>query len=340
VLASVVLATVWMFGTTDAGADGARPSNFESVIDAVEPDTDRVTVEIVGGDAFVQVRAEPGTEVAIPGYDGEPYLRIDADGTVHRNRRSAATFLNEDRFGSSMRLPERVDASADPDWERIGEGGQVAWHDHRVHWMLAEAPDTTDGVVQEWTVPMTVDGDEVLVSGRLLHRADRFPWPAIVGLAVAALVAWRARRELERTVLLAGASLVALVSSVGWFVANPPGADPTPLPMLLAGAALAAALVARAAPPAVRYLALPLASVALLIGWFVHRVGVLWMPTLPTGLPDPLERLVAVGVVSVAVGVAIAVLVRPYPDGVARPGPQGASTRRSSESQSSTPPRS
>lgn len=336
-VAAVALATCSVAGTTDAGADGARPSNFESVIDSVEPDLDRIQVEIVGGDAFLQVTADPGTEVLIPGYDGEPYLRIDADGTVLRNRRSAAGYLNESRSGNVGDLPDSIDSSADPDWVRIGDGGQVAWHDHRIHWMLDTAPETSDGVVQPWVVPITVDGTDVQVSGRLLLRPDQFPWPTLVGLAVAALVAWRARSEVSRTVMLGAASTVALVSSVGWYLANPAGAEPSILPIVLPALALAAAGVARATPPLTRHLALPLAWVALLAGWFVERLGVLWMPTLPSVVPDALERVVTTTVAGVAVGVAVAILLRPYPG---EGSDQGASTRRSSESQSSTPPRS
>jgi hypothetical protein len=333
----------------DAGADGARPSNFESVIDSVDPDLDQVDVRIVGGDAFVQVRAEPGTEVQIPGYDGEPYLRIDADGDVWRNRRSSATYLNETRTGEVAELPEQVDSSADPDWERVGDGGVVAWHDHRVHWMLSTAPETADGVVQEWVVPMDVDGTEVSVSGRLLLRPDVTPWPAAVALAVAALVAWRARGERARRALLAAASLVALSSSIVWYLANPPGASPSVLPLALAALALVAAVAGRFAAPTLRRLVLPLGSVALLAGWSVQRVGVLWMPTLPSPWPDVLERVITAAVIGIAAGVAIAVVLRPVPVGGSEgsggtdpstPDDQGASTRSSSSSQSSTPPRS
>jgi hypothetical protein len=336
-VAAAVVVLCSVTATSEAGADGARPSNFESGIDSIDPDLDQVTVEIVGGDAFVQVTATQGTEVLVPGYDGEPYLRIDDRGVVYRNRRSSATYITQDRYGTAAELPGSVDSSAAPDWERIGDGGQVAWHDHRIHWMLDNAPETSDGVVQPWTLPLTVDGTEVEVSGRLLLRADQFPWPALIGVAVAGLAAWRSRRELTRSLLLAGAATVALVSSVSWYVANPPGATPTVLPIVLPALALVAVLVARATPPVVRHLVLPLAAVAALAGWFVQRVGVLWMPTIPTPLPDALERVVGATVIGIAVGVAIAVVMRPYPQDAPD---QGASTARSSGSQSSTPPRS
>lgn len=337
VVAGVVVLLTGVAGVPAAGADEARPTNYESVIDAVRPNPTTVRIEIVGGDAFVQVTVEPGTEVQIPGYDGEPYLRVDADGTVLRNRRSAATYINEERYGDTEPLPDRVDAAAAPDWERIGDGGVVAWHDHRVHWMLDSPPRTGDGVVQPWTVPMSVDGAEVQVEGRLLLRSDQFPWPAIVGVAAAALALWRAQRELTRTLLLASAAAVATVSSVSWFMVNPPGSDPSILPVLLPALALVAALAARAAPTTARHLVLPLAAAALLIGWFVQRVGVMWMPTLPTPVPELLERVLTAGVGGVALGVAVAIVLRPYPEGVV---PAQAAMRGAVGSQPSTPPRS
>lgn len=329
--ATLVLAQLW--GTGVAAADGARPTNFESVIDSVEPDLDQVEVSIVGGDSFVRVRAEPGTEVLVPGYDGEPYLRIAPDGTVTRNERSSATYLNASRTGTTGRLPDVVDSSAPPDWQRIDGSGEVAWHDHRVHWMLEDAPRTEDGVVQEWTVPLTVDGTEVEVDGRLLLLEDRPPWAALLAVGVAALAAWSARRDRARPILLAGAAAVALASSVSWYLASPPGASPTVLPMVLPLAALVLAVVAPLVPAVARHVVLPLASVALLAGWAVGRLGVLWMPTLPGPLPDVVERALTASVMGVAVGVAVAVLVRPGPEA------QGSSTR-SSEDQSPTPPRS
>ena len=189
VVAGAVVLLTTAVGIPAVGADEARPTNYESVIDSVRPKPKSLRVEIVGGDAFVQVTVEPGTEVQIPGYDGEPYLRVDADGTVLRNRRSAATYINEERYGDTEPLPDRVDAAAAPDWERIGDGGVVAWHDHRVHWMLDSPPQTGDGVVQPWTVPMSVDGAEVQVEGRVGRGAGRGhdetrPFPAAEGAGI------------------------------------------------------------------------------------------------------------------------------------------------------------
>ncbi len=337
-----VAAACWALGAPDVAADGSRPTNFESILDSVEPAEDRIQLRVLGGDAFLELTVEPGTEVDVSGYDGEPYLRIEPDGRVLQNRRSLATYINQDRYGSADAIPSQVDSSAAPDWEQIGDDGTVAWHDHRIHWMTEQAPGVgPDDLVQRWTVPLVVDGEVVEASGRLLLRDDRFPWPAIVGVAVAALVAWRARGELGRLGVLAAASATATALAVAWFVVDPPSAESSVLPMVLPALALASVLVARALPRLARYLACPLAAVALLVGWFVQRAGVVWMPQLPTPLPVELDRLLSASVIGAAVGVGIAVLLRPYPEHAAGPATQDQdSIESSSGSQDSTPPRS
>ena len=334
VLGVAALLAAVTFDAAPVAADGARPTNFESVIDAVEPADERIDVEVLGGDAFLELRARPGTEVEVPGYDDEPYLRIEADGTVLRNRRSLATWYNADRLGGEV--PDDVDSAAEPDWERIGDGGSVAWHDHRIHWMSEQAPAVgEDRVVQRWQVPLLVEGEQVEVSGRLLRRPDVVPWAAAVVVAAAAAVAWWARGERRRRGLLAGASALALGLSVSWYLSNPPGASPTVVPMLLAAGALAAAALGALVAGTARQLVLPLGSVALLAGWSVQRVGALWMPLVPGPLPDDVDRLLSAGVAGVALGVAVSVVMRPVP---ATPGQD--STASSSGSQSVTPPRS
>ena len=323
-----------------AGADGAKASNYRSVIDSVTPDTTGVQVRIVGGDSFIEVNAPPGTTVDIPGYDGEPYLRIDADGRVEQNRLSSATYLNEQRFGAGT-IPDLVDSSADPDWETIADGGSIAWHDHRIHWMLQDQPLTPEGgVVQEWSVPLEVDGTPVTVEGRLIIESDQFPWAGLVALAFGAVAAVTARSERSRLGLLGLASVIALGLSISWYTLNPPGADPTALPVLLPALALLAVIAARFSPRPLRVLALPLGAVALLAGWAVQRIGVFWMPTLPTPLVPAVDRGLTATAIGLAAGVALAIMARPTLDEGRPPASAQDSTASTAESQSSTPPRS
>ena len=56
---------------------------------------------MVGGDGFLDMPVEPGHEVVVEGYDGEPYLRFRADGTVQENQNSPATYLNRNRYAGA-----------------------------------------------------------------------------------------------------------------------------------------------------------------------------------------------------------------------------------------------
>jgi len=55
-------------------ADPAVPTNYRSIVNVVDPQPTGVTVEVVGGDAFLSVAAAEGNTVEVPGYFGEPYL--------------------------------------------------------------------------------------------------------------------------------------------------------------------------------------------------------------------------------------------------------------------------
>ena len=77
-----------------AAADPAEPTDYRSVVDVVEPAIAGVTIDVVGGDSFLRVRAEAGHEVIVIGYWDEPYARITADGTVEV--RDRATGVREE----------------------------------------------------------------------------------------------------------------------------------------------------------------------------------------------------------------------------------------------------
>lgn len=324
---AVVALVVVLFGadslTADpAAADGAGPTRFESIIDGVDPDLASVDVSIVGGDAFIQVDAERGTEVEIAGYDGEPYLRIEPDGTVRQNRRSPAAYLNMTRGGSQDRFPDDVSSKVDPEWVTVGAGGTVAWHDHRVHWMLEELPTTgTDGLVQAWEVPIEVDGEEVVVTGRLLIDDTIVPWPAAVAVLAAGAAFLIGRHRRGRLAVLAVASLAATATAVAAFSINPPRSGASVIPVALPVISVVLVtwwwLASRNRSRGMLDLALPLAAIAALFGWAVQRAGVFWMPTVPTAMPEWLDRTLTGMVLGAAVGTAIAVLLRPFPE----PGP-------------------
>lgn len=251
VVALSATAVVLLPSPTPVAADAARPGNTRSQVDDIAPAVQGVAFDIVGGDAFLRARVQPGHELLVPGYGGEPYLRVLVDGTVEENRRSPAVVLNRDRYGATTEpLPDVTDA-ADPEWHAVGGGGEVLWHDHRVHWMARVAPPTisADGLIQPWTVPVEVDGVAVVVRGSL-YRVDgpgALWWLAVLpaaGLALWLLSVRKAWLGVAASVTGLG---VAVVHGSGW-VGLPPEARSFPAAAALGGLALVLGAIAAARP--------------------------------------------------------------------------------------------
>jgi hypothetical protein len=229
------------------GGDAPDASNFRSdVTGVVEVDADGrpvrpVTVPLVwrveGSDALLVVEYDLDQELAVPGYDGEPYLRLSHEG-VWENRNSPAAYLNDDRYAQSA-VPPGVSADAEPDWVKVADGPSYGWHDHRIHWMAATLPPqvktgpSAETVVQEWTVPFTFDGRRLAVQGRLRWIPPKVWWPwlgaallvttAPVVAGFAAGGATRRRRTLLRlaAVVLGVVAAVNVVHAVDDVVAMP-----------------------------------------------------------------------------------------------------------------------
>jgi hypothetical protein len=218
--------------------------------------------------------------------------------------------VNDDRQGGGD-VPAEADATAEPEWERVGDGGTYAWHDHRIHWMQETSPPVergqrVGGAYDPWKVPIVVDGEGVEVHGTLTYEdaVSPLPWLALAAVGAAAL-AWLGRRHAVGTAagVLAAASAVALVVGRADHAATPDGGANPLLWMLPAVALVAAAagLVPRLRGAAVVAV---LASVAALSGWALLRFGVLAKPVLPTDLPAWLDRASVTAALAAAVAAA------------------------------------
>jgi hypothetical protein len=295
-------------GAAPAGADPAGPSDYRSEVTKLAPAVAGVTARIKGGDTYLQIIVAKGHEVVVDGYQGEPYVRYLKDGTVQRNSRSEATYINNNRKGTGVIPPEAQDPKANPVWVTVGSGGSFAWHDHRVHWMGDASPPVprgqyVTGAYAPWKVPITVDGQAVDVEGTLLyeHAMSPLPWVAI-GLVAAGLLAWIGRRQ--AVIVPAAVLLVVSVSAVvvgrSDFNSNPGGGNPLlwALPAIGVIAALVA-LVRRSSGAAVVGV---LAAVATLSSWALLRFKVLLKPVIPSNTLPGLDRTT----VAVALGVAVA----------------------------------
>ena len=311
VLRTLALAfAVILITAAPAAADSAGPSDFRSEVTGIVPDVDGVTAEIRGGDSFLEVTVDEGHTVIIQGYQGEPYLRFQPDGTVERNRLSTATYLNNSRKGKTA-IPASVTAAgpdAEPQWETIGDGGTYAWHDHRVHWMDDSSPsvargETVPGAYDPWKVPIVVDGAPAEVQGILVYENSVSALP-YMGLAVivAGLLGFYGRKAGLRlaAALLAVVSLAAIWVGQADYASTPGGGNP--LHWALATVAFVTAVGAVILAKRRVGVVLALASVASLSGWALFRIQVLFKPVLPTDLPFPVDRTT----VAIALGVSVA----------------------------------
>ena len=104
--ATCVAAIVAVLGVgATAFADPAGPTDYRSEITSIEPATPTIEVEVLGGDSFVQLKVDPGTEVTVIGYRGEEYLWFQPDGSVLENQNSPSTYVNADRYLDTLPPP-------------------------------------------------------------------------------------------------------------------------------------------------------------------------------------------------------------------------------------------
>ncbi|WP_409332577.1 hypothetical protein [Trujillonella humicola] len=331
VLAGVV-AVLALAGPAAAHVGGdVAGSDFDGRVTSVSPELPGVTVRVLQFGDEIEVVNTTGTDVEIPGYSGEPYLRIGPDG-VWRNSRSPATYLNLDRFGRAD-VPDTADVAAEPEWVQVSTQPRYVWHDHRTHWMserslppqVAADPDRAH-VVSRWVVPMTHGGTSVEVAGELTWEPPPSPWvvwPAHLAVAAAALAAGllaRDARPLGAAMALGGAA--ALAHALGTpeppaSVASHAGAIASAL-LPAAAAVLVAVLGARAAWRGRGRMA---GLCAVVLGWLLlvqglPDVDVVWSANVLSAGPEAFARvtvalLLGLGVGLVAGGIAA---VRRFPE--------------------------
>lgn len=357
-LAGLVAASVMVLGAGPAAADPAGPTDYRTTIIEVDPVTAQIELRILGGDSFVELAAEPGTEVRVPGYEGEPYLWFDADGTVWRNERSPSRWYNDDRYGGAEAPPE-ADKAAEPQWEAVARGGVHAWHDHRAHWMNEARPIGVEpgGTVLEAVIPLEVSGGPVDVHVRSVLLDGPSPVAAILGAAGAVVLglgalarnrgprggSGGARADLpavagpQGLALAAAVALwsgLALVVAVAAMVGLPAEAAPGAITWLLPLVALAVVVGALvvvgrglAALP-LRMLAVPaalaLAGAELLLWAWLRRL-VLTRALVPTSAPAWIDRAVVAGAVVVGLAAVVGAVLslgalRPPTRGTTTPG--------------------
>jgi hypothetical protein len=166
-------------------------ANYRSEVRAVTPPIPGLTVNVVDGDARLQIDIPQPREVfVVKGFDGEPFLRVLPDGFVEANFGSRTTFLVQERFARAQIPPNQLGPEQ---WGIVSQRGRVAWHDHRIHWMQAERPlqvtdEGRETKIFDWAIPVQYGDQAGAIEGSLLWVPDQDEGgasPALVATLVA-----------------------------------------------------------------------------------------------------------------------------------------------------------
>jgi hypothetical protein len=172
---------------------GSSP-NYRSLITSVSPSVPGLSLQVLQFSDRLQLRNRSGRTVTIEGYEGEPYARVQANGTVQVNKRSPAYFLNQSFFGN-VTVPSSASAKATPQWMLVDRTGQFEWHDHRIHWMSPVLPPQVKDkgkrtLIFDWHVPIVVGAQKGSVAGQLFWTPQSSNAPVaafVIGGAIVVL---------------------------------------------------------------------------------------------------------------------------------------------------------
>jgi MYXO-CTERM domain-containing protein len=169
--------------------------NYRSIIDAVTPAVHGLKLQVLNYDDRFELTNRTGQTITVQGYNGEPYARVLANGTVEVNRRSPAYYLNDDRY-ADVKVPASADPKAAPQWTITDRTGILQWHDHRMHWMSQSLPPQVKDKskrtkVFDYSIPLEVGGAPGAIKGTLVWQPEQSSAPVgmFVGLGILALIA-------------------------------------------------------------------------------------------------------------------------------------------------------
>jgi hypothetical protein len=209
------------------GGNGGDSSDYRIEITGIDGNAQGFEVRSVELGNRMELTRTTAKEVQILGYEGEPYLRLDAQG-VFENVNSPAHYVNQDRYSRTL-PPASANAQATPKWTKLSNGTSVRWHDHRTHWMsptprqdVVANPDV-ERLISADRVVLSVDGAKVAVIVQVtwLPPPSRIGWlvaTSLLGCAVlSALVLVPAMRRLVPAIAVLAAAVVVIGSGPSLF---------------------------------------------------------------------------------------------------------------------------
>jgi hypothetical protein len=175
--------------------DQGSSYNYRSYVTSVVPHVPGLGLEVLEFADRLILTNHSGQTVTVYGYQGDPYARVLADGTVQLNTRSPAYYLNQNFYGE-VTVPASASPTAPPHWVTVDRTGQLEWHDHRIHWMSPIPPAKVKDknrrtLIFQWQVPIQVGARKGVIDGNLfwVPLADSStPVAAIVALVAIAIL--------------------------------------------------------------------------------------------------------------------------------------------------------
>jgi hypothetical protein len=304
---------------------GIKPSNFETTVRGTTPRVSGLTVRPIDLGNELELRNDTGADVVVLGYQGEQYLRVGPRG-VFENRRSPATYLNRTRAGTTH-VPSDADPAAAPEWNRIGAGPVVRWHDHRAHWMgTADPPEVTRApdqrhVIDHWSLQLRRGTQDITVTGNLLWVPGPSPWGWVLGaLGLALSLVALSRTRIWRWALAAALGVV-LVSETAHVVGNWTATTASFATKIGASVysigGIALALVALVwlviRPPSDAIPAVLFAGLVVAVAGGLADLGTLTHSQLPTNVPATVARLEVALALGIGAGLAASAAFRLRP---------------------------
>jgi hypothetical protein len=175
--------------------DEGSSYNYRSYVTGVVPRVPGLSLQVLEFADRLILTNRTGQMVTVYGYQGEPYARVLANGTVQLNTRSPAYYLNQNFYGN-VKVPPSAVPTARPQWTVVDRTGQLEWHDHRIHWMSPLLPPEVKDKsrrtkIFDWQVPIQVGARKGTVDGELFWTPEadsNAPVAAIVALAAILLL--------------------------------------------------------------------------------------------------------------------------------------------------------
>ena len=179
------------------GGNGGSSSDYRAEItgytDGARGD-EGFELQIVQLGSRVELRRTTAHQVVVLGYQGEPYLRLDARRRV--GERELAGGVPQPRPYASQAPPATATPDTPPAWKRLHGGDSARWHDHRVHWMSTIPPPQVQAdpgrprvIFADNHLDLLVDGTPVSAVVKLSWVPRPHPWIWLGLVAAAACLA-------------------------------------------------------------------------------------------------------------------------------------------------------